>query len=88
VTRFPLDAERCELTATARSTLHPVQAVAQQLNGWVEATLVDGRLDLDSPVTARFELPLSALRVDNPLLGRELDRRLEIRRYPVAIAEV
>src|ERR1700704_1677787 len=42
VTRFLLDADRCELTATAHSTLHPVRAVAQQLNGWVEATLVDG----------------------------------------------
>jgi polyisoprenoid-binding protein YceI len=88
VTKFLLLGERCGLTATARSTLHPIRAEAAELTGWVEATLVDGALHPDAPVTARFELPLSALRVDNPLFGREVERRLEVKRHPLVVAEV
>jgi hypothetical protein len=88
MTKFLLVGERCELTATARSTLHPIRAEARELSGWVEATLLDGALHPDAPVTARFELPLSALRVDNPLLGREMERRLEVKRHPLVVAEV
>src|SRR5882757_2461204 len=87
MTRFLLVGESCELTATARSTLHPVRAVSP-LSGWVEATVTGGELLRDAPVTARLELPLSALRVDNPLLGREVDRRLEAKRHPLVVAEV
>jgi polyisoprenoid-binding protein YceI len=88
VTKFLLLGERCGLTATARSTLHPVRAEATELTGWIEATLVDGALHPDAPVTARFELPLSALRVDNPLFGREVERRLEVKLHPLVVAEV
>ena len=87
MTRFLLVGELCELTATARSTLHPVRAVAP-LSGWVEATVTDGEPRPGAPVTARLELPLSTLRVDNALLGREVDRRLEAKRHPLVIAEV
>jgi hypothetical protein len=87
MTRFLLVDESCELTATARSTLHPVRAVSP-LSGWVEATVIDGKLLPGAPVTARLELPLATLRVDNPLLGREVDRRLEAKRHPLVIAEV
>ncbi|HEX4360286.1 MAG TPA: YceI family protein [Pseudonocardia sp.] len=87
MTRFLLVGELCELTATARSTLHPVRAVSP-LSGWVEATVTDGELRPGAPVTARLELPLSTLRVDNALLGREVDRRLEAKRHPLVIAEV
>jgi YceI-like domain len=88
MTKFLLVGEDCGLTATAKSTLHPIRAQAQELTGWIEATLFDGALHPDAPVTARFELPLSALRVDNPLLGREVDRRLEAKRHPLVVAEV
>ena len=87
MTRYLLVGEHCELTATARSTLHPVRAVSP-LSGWVEATVTDGELRADAPVTARLELPLATLRVDNALLGREVDRRLEAKRHPLVIAEV
>src|SRR5882724_7709455 len=87
MTRYLLVGELCELTATARSTLHPVRAVSP-LSGWVEATVTDGELRADAPVTARLELPLAALRVDNALLGREVDRRLEAKRHPLVIAEI
>jgi polyisoprenoid-binding protein YceI len=87
MTRFLLVGELCELTATARSTLHQVRAVSP-LSGWVEATVTDGELRPGAPVTARLELRLSTLRVDNALLGREVDRRLEAKRHPLVIAEV
>ncbi|MDT7568798.1 MAG: YceI-like domain [Pseudonocardiales bacterium] len=88
MTKFLLVGERCELTATAKSTLHPIRAEATELTGWIEATPLDGALHPDAPVTARFELPLSALRVDNPLFGREVERRLEVKRHPLVVAEV
>ncbi|HEX4247099.1 MAG TPA: YceI family protein, partial [Pseudonocardia sp.] len=47
-----------------------------------------GGLHPGAPVTARLELPLSALRVDNPLMGREVERRLEAKRHPLVVAEV
>lgn len=87
MSRYLLVGEHCELTATARSTLHPVRAVSP-LSGWVEACVTDGELRADAPVTARLELPLVTLRVDNALLGREVDRRLEAKRHPLVIAEI
>jgi polyisoprenoid-binding protein YceI len=82
VTRYRLDGT---VLITARSTLHNVRVRSDELTGWLDATVDDEALDLE---TAYLELPVDALTGDSPLTTREVARRLEIRRHPLVHATV
>lgn len=88
MTSYRLDPGRCELTARTRSSLHPLQAEAHTLTGAIDATILDGALDLDQPATAQIELPVASLRADNPLVNREIQNRLDARQFPTATVTV
>lgn len=88
MTAYRTVSQRCELTARARSSLHPIQAETRELTGEIEATIVDGVLDLDQPASAHIELALATLRADNPLVNREIQKRLDARRFPTATVTV
>jgi polyisoprenoid-binding protein YceI len=83
VTRFRIDSERSQLWTYARSTLHPIDASVRGLEGHLElAVKSDGRIDLDAPQAGRVELPVRRLRSGNPLEDREMQRRIDARKYP------
>lgn len=88
MTSYRLDPRRCELTAHARSSLHPIQAEARMLTGEIDAEIVDGVLDLDQPATARIELPVGSLSANNALVNREIQNRLDARRFPTVAVTV
>jgi polyisoprenoid-binding protein YceI len=88
MTTYKLVSQRCELIARARSSLHPVQASSSTLTGEIDAVIVDGALDLDQPASARIEVPLGSLRADNALVSREIQNRLDTRRFPTAAVTV
>ena len=53
------------------------------MTGWIDLALDDrGRLDPDAPVDGLVEFELGGMRSGNPLLDREAERRLDIRRHP------
>ena len=88
MTRYTITPESSALTAVARSDLHPVEARAARLTGTIDATLTGDGVDVSRPASARIELSTDALLTDNPLVQRELRRRLDTRRYPTATAAV
>jgi polyisoprenoid-binding protein YceI len=71
----------------AQSSVHPIHGEAKGLEGEIVAEVADGRLDLSSQPTMRIELPIDALKSGNALQDKEMQRRVEARRYPKIIGE-
>ncbi len=88
MTRYSIVPERSELAAVADSSVHPIHGSARRLDGWIEASVVDGVVDTEQPASAQIELQTTALQADNVLVNREIQRRLDARRYPVVRADV
>jgi polyisoprenoid-binding protein YceI len=83
VTRYSIDGSRSTVWIEARSSVHPIHSRAQGLTGWIDLAVTDaGVLDLELPVSAHVEFPVSNLRSSNPLEERELRRRIDARRHP------
>src|SRR5205807_1758526 len=86
MTKYLVTPERSRIVAEARSSLHPVRMETAGLQGHVEAEVIDGQPRLGLPT--RIELEASLLRSGNALLDSELQRRLEVRRYPRITGEL
>jgi polyisoprenoid-binding protein YceI len=72
--KYVIDPERSTVGIAARSSLHPIHSSTSGLTGWV---------DYDGTLTAgRLELPVAKLRSGNPLLDREMQRRIGARSHP------
>ena len=80
--RYRLLPERSKIWADARSSLHPISLETTGLEGFLEMTIVDGHLDTNAPVGGSVELDASLLKTGNGLYDRELERKLEMRKYP------
>jgi len=84
--RFVLVPERSELWAEARSTLHPVRVHTIGLTGEIAAEVGGERILLATPTQVDFES--RRLRSGGALIDRELQRRLDVPRYPSIRAEL
>jgi polyisoprenoid-binding protein YceI len=84
--RFVLVPERSELWAEARSSLHPVRVHTVGLTGEIEAEPGGERMLLATPTT--IELEARRLRSGHALVDGELQRRIDIARYPIIRAEL
>ncbi|HSV67695.1 MAG TPA: YceI family protein [Mycobacteriales bacterium] len=73
---------RSTVSIEASSSVHPIHGEASGLVGTIEADIVDGQVQLASPPVMRLELPVDVLKSGNPLYDKELQRRIESRRYP------
>lgn len=86
--KYKIDPARSRLWAEARSSLHPIKCETSDLEGEIVADFVDGRPDPSSPPKGKIEIEASSLKTGNGLYDRELERRLEVRRYPRLRGEV
>lgn len=86
--RYSLDPERSHLTAEARSTLHPIRADTDGIEGFVDAAIGPDGLDLGAPVASTVELAIAHLRTGVALVDREIERRLDLGRHPRVRGEV
>jgi polyisoprenoid-binding protein YceI len=82
MSRYRIVPERSRFWAEARSSLHPIRVDTKGFEGYIEAELTDGHLNFDVPFTAQVELDTELLKTGNGLYDRELERRLEVRKYP------
>src|SRR6202021_1549442 len=80
--RYRVVPERSKIWADARSSLHPISLQTTGLEGFLEMTIADGHLDTNAPVSGNVELDASLLKTGNGLYDRELEKRLEMRKYP------
>jgi polyisoprenoid-binding protein YceI len=83
VTRYSIDPTRSKVWIDAKSSLHPIHTSTDGLEGFIEiATDGDGKVDLSAPPAGRLSLPVSKLQSGNRLEDRELQKRIDSRRYP------
>lgn len=65
------------------SSLHPIHSSSDGLEGYVDIDLDDkGRLDLARPPAGSLSLAVSRLSSGNRLEDRELQKRVDVRRFP------
>lgn len=88
VPRYRIVPERSRFVAEARSSVHPIRVDTDGFEGYVDLELDGDHVKVDAPVTGHVELPVEKLKTGNGLYDRELDRRLEGRRYPRIKGEV
>jgi polyisoprenoid-binding protein YceI len=79
--RWALAADRCELRVEGRSSLHPIRAAADRVDGWIE-------LDDGIPTAGWMQVDTARLRTGNPLFDREIDRRLQTDAHPEITGEL
>lgn len=80
--KFRIDPGRSRLWADARSSLHPIRVETASLDGEIEVEIENGAPKLDPPPRGRLEIEVASLKTGNSLYDRELERRLEVRRFP------
>lgn len=89
MTRFSVLPGSSTITTELRSNVHPVHAVGTGLGGYLEGELRgDGSPDLDKLHRAHLELPVQTLKSGNRIEDREMERRMDVRRYPNLVADV
>lgn len=80
--RYTIVPDRSRVTATARSSVHPIQVRANYVTGTVDADIVDGAIDLTNPPQVTITMELADLHADNSMYDSELKRRIDAQRYP------
>ena len=86
--KFRVVPNRSRLLIEATSSLHPIRVDTTGLEGAFETALIDDRPDLTVPPTGRIEIDAERLMTGNILYDRELERRLEMRKYPRIRGEI
>ncbi len=86
--RFRIIPDSSKAWIDMRTNLHGAHVETNGLEGFLDAGLADGRIDLATPPAARLELAVDRLRSDNPLFERELRRRVDAHRHPLIVGEL
>ncbi len=83
VARYRIVPEHSHVIFDGRSTLHPIHSSTDGLEGFVDLELKpDGEVDLTKKPLGQLSLQVRRLSSGNVLEDRELQRRLDARRYP------
>ena len=82
MSRYRIVPERSRIWVDARSSLHPIHVETTGLHGQLDATVADGGLVPGGSTTGSIEIEVDRMKSGNVLYDRELERRLEARKYP------
>ena len=83
VTRYRIVPERSRVWIEARSNLHPIHSSTDGLEGYVEIEFdPKGGVDLEHAPAGKLSLPVSRLSSGNRMEDREMQKRIDARRYP------
>src|SRR5262245_38624959 len=86
--RYRIVPERSRIEAEARSSIHPIRIETEGLEGYFEAEVSGDRIDASVTPSGRVELDAERLKTGNGLYDHELERRLEMRKFPRIRGEV
>ena len=74
--RFEIDQSAASVVFVASSSVHPIRSVGS-VSGWINAVLNGGAFAEDQELGGRLEVPLNGLSSGNPLIDREMKRRVD-----------
>ncbi len=80
--RYRIIPERSRVWIDARSSVHPIHSSTEGLEGYVELELDPEAVDLTQEPKGKVSLPVSRLSSGNRMEDREMQKRIESRRYP------
>lgn len=80
--------EKSALLVEARSSAGPITFGTMTFDGRAEFAMSGGDLDSAVPISARLEIPVTALASGNSLYDAELRRRLDARLFPLIVVEL
>ena len=83
MTRYSIVPDRSTVWIDARSNVHPLHSSTSGLEGFVELELEPaGTVHLADTPTGRLSLDVSRLTLGNRLEDREMQKRIDAKRYP------
>jgi polyisoprenoid-binding protein YceI len=83
VGHYVISPERSQVWIDARSNVHPIHSSTDGLEGFVDLDLSsDGTVDLNAPSSGKLSLPVDKLKSGNRMEDRELQKRIDARRFP------
>jgi hypothetical protein len=83
VARYSIVPERSQVWIDARSNVHPIHSSTSGLQGHVNLDMAPGGvIDLDRPPSGQLSLAVDRLRSGNRLEDRELQKRIDAKRFP------
>jgi polyisoprenoid-binding protein YceI len=83
VTRYNIAPERSHVWIDARSNVHPIHSTTDGLEGYVDLELsAEGNVDTTAPSAGKLSLSVDRLRSGNRMEDRELQKRIDARRFP------
>ena len=74
--RFEIDQSAASFVFVASSSVHPIRSVGS-VSGWINAVLNGGAFAEDQELGGRLEVPINGLSSGNPLIDREMKRRVD-----------
>jgi polyisoprenoid-binding protein YceI len=85
--RWSIDAAPGSITFVATSSVHPIRTRGAA-TGWFEATFDDSGFAPNNTLQGRLEVPVAGLASGNPLVDREMKRRVDTTAHPLIVAEI
>ncbi|MCL1692120.1 MAG: YceI family protein [Actinomycetia bacterium] len=85
--RWSIDDTRASVTFVATSSVHPIRTHGTA-SGWLEAALDDAGFARGGDLRGRLEVPVADLSSGNPLVDREMRRRVDTTTHPLIVAEI
>ena len=85
--RYLIDASKSRVSIEARSSLHPIHTETVGLEGWLDLDVRDGRIQVDG-ARGHVEFPVVKLKSGNAFEDKELQRRIDARRFPIISGEL
>ena len=83
MTRYRIVPERSRVVIDGRSSIHPIHSSTEGLEGSVELEIdADGHVVPSPAIAGSVSFPADRLSSGNRLEDRELQRRIDTRRYP------
>jgi hypothetical protein len=88
VTRYRIVPDRSRVWIEARSNVHPINTEADGLEGWLDVDVTNGKLNVDQLLLGHLEFPVENLKSGNGFEDREMQRRIDARRYPTIAGDL
>jgi polyisoprenoid-binding protein YceI len=83
VTHYRIVPDESRVWVDARSSVHKIHSTADGVDGFVELDFTDGDgVDLTTPASATMSVPVRRLTSGNSLEDRELQKFVDVARYP------